>query len=200
MQQLHATSLPDVDEISAAHSQRVAQHLREKIAVAGGHISFAAFMHEALYAPGLGYYSAGATKLGADGDFTTAPESSALFGYVLARQCAPVIAELNATGAAAAILEFGAGSGKLAADILTRLRELDAMPKSYQILEVSADLQARQQAYLREAVPELAEKLCGLSGCGGASWCDHRQRGHRRHAGRALYSQAGFCRATLRCR
>lgn len=159
MQPPDLTSLPPPDAASAAHSRKVANYLREKIAAAGGCISFASYMHEALYASGLGYYSAGATKFGAAGDFTTAPEISKLFGYVLARQCAPVLAEVRDLHGAASLLEVGAGSGKLAADLLTRLETLGALPDSYQVLEVSADLRERQQAFLRNAAPGLADRV-----------------------------------------
>lgn len=159
MQHRHHNSLPQADAASAAHSLRVAGHLREKIAAAGGSISFATYMHEVLYAPGLGYYSAGATKFGGAGDFTTAPEVSSLFGYVLARQCVPVLAEVRAEHASAALLEIGAGSGKLAADLLRRLQSLDALPDDYLILEVSADLRERQAAYLQATVPGLAGRV-----------------------------------------
>jgi SAM-dependent MidA family methyltransferase len=162
MQLRQSISLQQPDAISAEHSRRVAAHVQQKIAAAGGCISFAAFMHEVLYAPGLGYYSAGATKLGAAGDFVTAPEISSLFGYVLARQCAPVLAELHGQQSSASLLEIGAGSGKLAADLLTRLASLDALPVAYQILEVSADLADRQAAYLRKTVPELAGRVTWL--------------------------------------
>lgn len=159
MQHQHASTLPEPDATSAAHSARVASHIREKIAAAGGCISFATFMHEALYAPGLGYYSAGATKFGDAGDFVTAPEVSSLFGYVLARQCAPALAEVRARFSTAHVLELGAGSGKLAADLLTRLESLGALPDEYWILEVSADLRERQEAYLQATTPELATRV-----------------------------------------
>jgi SAM-dependent MidA family methyltransferase len=115
-------------------------------------------MHEALYAPGLGYYSAGAAKFGAAGDFVTAPEVSPVFGHVLARQCAAAFDNI----ARPAILEFGAGSGKLAVDLLTRLADLNALPDSYRILEVSADLRERQHAFLREAVPQFMGRVSWL--------------------------------------
>lgn len=162
MQHSPPPTLPEVDSISAAHSLLVARHVRDKIAAAGGCISFAAFMHEVLYAPGLGYYSAGATKFGPDGDFTTAPEISSLFGHVLARQCVTVLAEVRENHGQASILEFGAGSGKLAADVLTRLSELESLPDSYRILEVSADLRERQEAYIKSAVPALASRVTWL--------------------------------------
>jgi SAM-dependent MidA family methyltransferase len=162
MQHLPQTTLPDVDSTSAAHSELVKRHVADRIAADGGCVSFAQYMHEVLYAPGLGYYSAGATKFGAAGDFTTAPETSSLFGYVLARQCVTVLAQTQSAARPASILEFGAGSGRLAADVLTRLNDLNALPDSYQILEVSADLRERQAAYLQEAVPELAAKVTWL--------------------------------------
>ena len=82
--------LPVPDAISAAHSDRVAAHIRSIIDRAGGSVPFSTFMQEALYAPGLGYYTAGTRKFGPDGDFVTAPEVSSLFGRVLARQVAQV--------------------------------------------------------------------------------------------------------------
>ena len=86
-------SLPRPDELSASHSERVPDFIRAKIEERGGSISFAEFMQHALYAPGLGYYAAGATKFGEAGDFVTAPEVSPVFGRVLARQCAEVKVE-----------------------------------------------------------------------------------------------------------
>jgi len=139
MQHDYAFSLPQPDAVSAAHSERCADYIRARISDAGGSISFAEFMHYALYAPGLGYYSAGARKFGADGDFVTAPEISPLFGRVVARQCAPVLRE----GGEVSLLEFGAGSGRLALDMLRALEALDALPAEYRILEVSADLRER---------------------------------------------------------
>jgi SAM-dependent MidA family methyltransferase len=124
MHQEQRLSLPEPDAESAAHSARVADFLREQIAAAGGQISFAEYMHHALYAPGLGYYSAGSAKFGPAGDFITAPEVSPVFGSVLARQCASVLSQMDS----AAILEFGAGSGRLAVDVLRKLADLDALP------------------------------------------------------------------------
>ena len=156
-QQIHP-ELPTPDTASQAHSDKVVAHIDGRIAAAGGQISFAEFMHEVLYAPGLGYYSAGATKFGAAGDFVTAPEVSPIFGAVLARQCAGVINELDAP----AILEFGAGSGRLAVDVLRKLAELDALPERYAIIEVSPDLRERQEQLLRREVPDLADRVTWL--------------------------------------
>lgn len=156
MQQQQLLSLPQPDAESAAHSMRVAEYVRHRIRDAGGQISFAEYMHHVLYAPELGYYSAGTTKFGAAGDFTTAPEVSSIFGHIVARQCAAVFAEIDSPS----ILEFGAGSGKLAADILLMLAKLDALPpRGYQILEVSADLRERQQSYLRSEAPDLVDSV-----------------------------------------
>jgi SAM-dependent MidA family methyltransferase len=130
------------------HSCLLAEEIRTRIADAGGWLPFDTFMELALYAPGLGYYSAGAVKLGAGGDFVTAPEVSQLFGQCLARQCAEVLAE---TGGG--ILELGAGTGVMAATLLEELARLDTLPDRYAILEVSADLAARQRDRL-DALPE----------------------------------------------
>ena len=85
------TTLPPLDADEQAHSQRVVEHIRAFMAANGGVIGFDAWMRLALYAPGLGYYSAGATKLGSAGDFVTAPEVSSLFSRCLARQAADVL-------------------------------------------------------------------------------------------------------------
>tara|TARA_R110002049_G_scaffold18884_8_gene71687 strand:+ start:4642 stop:5823 length:1182 start_codon:yes stop_codon:yes gene_type:complete len=150
-----ASGLPPPDAASAAHSARCAEFIRARIDAAGGSISFAEFMQHALYAPGLGYYAAGAEKFGAAGDFVTAPEVSPLFASVLARQCQQV---LDALGGGS-ILEFGAGSGRLAVGVLRKLEVLDALPEQYLILEVSADLQARQAQLLRAELPQLVERV-----------------------------------------
>ncbi len=159
MQYARHTDLPEPDEASARHSRRVFDYVADRIADGGGSISFAEYMHHALYTPGLGYYAAGTTKFGDAGDFVTAPEISGVFGRVVARQCAEVMAQLDR----GAILEFGAGSGKLAADVLTMLHELDALPERYRILEVSPDLCDRQQAFLQERVPQFTDRVEWLS-------------------------------------
>jgi SAM-dependent MidA family methyltransferase len=140
------------------HSLKLAELIRAHITDAGGWLSFDSFMELALYAPGLGYYSAGAVKLGAGGDFLTAPEMSRLFGQCLARQCAQVLA---VTGGG--VLEFGAGSGAMAATLLEALAALDALPERYSILEVSADLAARQRARLGELPQALRERVVWIT-------------------------------------
>jgi len=147
-------SLPTPGPEAAAHSQRLQQHIRDEIAQCGGWISFARYMELALYAPGLGYYAAGATKLGPAGDFTTAPERSGLFGRTIARQVAQVLAETGGD-----VLEVGAGSGKLACDLLSELAKLDALPEHYCILELSGELQARQRDRLAAQAPQWLERV-----------------------------------------
>ncbi len=147
-------SLPKPSPEAAAHSQRVQQRIRDEIATRGGWISFARYMELALYAPGLGYYAAGATKFGAAGDFTTAPERSHLFGRTLAQQVAQGLAQTGGT-----VLEIGAGSGKLACDVLLELQRLNALPAHYAILELSATLQARQREQISAQAPQLLERV-----------------------------------------
>jgi SAM-dependent MidA family methyltransferase len=140
------------------HVERVRELLAQQIAAAHGWISFERYMDLALYAPGLGYYSAGARKLGVGGDFTTAPEISGLFGACVAQQCTEVLRELQG----GSILEVGAGTGRLAVDVLTRLESLGCIPDRYFILEVSADLRERQRNLLLERLPRLAERVTWL--------------------------------------
>src|SRR5690348_1957801 len=111
---------------------------------------FARFMERCLYAPGLGYYSAGRLKFGAQGDFVTAPELGALFARCVARALAPA---LRACGEQAVFFELGGGSGAFARDCLLALQALDALPKQYWLLEPSADLRERQRDLLRETLP-----------------------------------------------
>src|SRR5690606_10065805 len=136
--------LPQPDVAARAHSDALARHLAERIhADADGFLPFEDWMACALYAPGMGYYAAGNLKFGSglpEGDFTTAPELTPLFGRSVARQ---VLQVLKACGSNT-ILEFGAGTGALAAAIIPALRAAGVEPR-YQILEVSADLRARQQ-------------------------------------------------------
>src|SRR4051812_993144 len=139
------------------HSRAATALIRERLVAAGGWLSFAEFMELALYAPGLGYYSAGAVKLGASGDFVTAPEISDLFSRCVARQCAEVLA-----AAGGDILELGAGTGRMAACVLQSLAELGVLPDKYAILEVSADLADRQRARLKELPQGLRDRVVWL--------------------------------------
>ncbi len=147
-------SLPAPSPEASAHSLTLVAAIAREIGAGGGWISFARFMEMALYQPGFGYYSAGARKFGAAGDFVTAPEMTAYFGRALARQVAQVMA-----ASAPHVLEVGAGSGRLAADLLLELERLDALPERYDILDLSADLRERQQATLAAAAPHLLARV-----------------------------------------
>ena len=156
------------DAAARAHSARLQALIREQVEAAGGAIPFWRFMELALYAPGLGYYSAGATKFGRAGDFVTAPELGPLFAEVVAGALAPVLGQV---GAQARMLEIGGGSGRFAADAIARLAALDAMPAQYAILEPSADLRERQRALLEERLaPALLERVRWLDGPPDESW------------------------------
>src|SRR5579872_1011338 len=109
-------SMPVLSADEERHSRALRALLAARIRSAGGYLSFEQFMEIALYAPGLGYYSAGSAKIGAAGDFVTAPEISALFSRCLAHQCAEVLAQTGGE-----ILELGAGTGRMAAVILETL-------------------------------------------------------------------------------
>jgi SAM-dependent MidA family methyltransferase len=135
--------LPAPDPAALEYSEKTAALIRLEIESAGGWIPFSRFMELALYAPGLGYYSAGMHKFGAAGDFVTAPEISVLFGQALAQQAAQVLGF-----SAGNILEIGPGSGRLAFDLLSELERLGRLPEHYYLLEVSADLRQRQQHLL----------------------------------------------------
>jgi SAM-dependent MidA family methyltransferase len=150
--------LPPLSPTERAHSHKVAARIREEIGAAGGWLSFERFMELALYAPGLGYYSAGSAKLGPGGDFVTAPEVSDLFGRCLARQCAAVL-----ESGGGEILELGAGTGRMAAALLAELAALGVLPERYAILEVSGDLAARQRERLSQLPRALAERLVWLT-------------------------------------
>ncbi len=140
--------MPDTDAL--AHSARLRAAIAAEMAAAGGAIPFSRYMELALYAPGLGYYSAGATKFGAAGDFITAPELGPLFARAVAGGIASVLAQLENGGD---VLELGGGSGAFAADALLALAARDALPRRYRILEPSADLRQRQQAHLVASLP-----------------------------------------------
>lgn len=152
-------NLPAASKIELEHESKLNSLIIDAIKSANGFISFAEFMKLALYAPGLGYYTAGKYKLGEAGDFITAPEISPLFGQCLAQQCADVLQAMQGAN----LLEAGAGSGKLAADILSRLEQLDCLPGHYFILEVSADLRQLQQQTLSNTLPHLIDRIHWLN-------------------------------------
>ena len=150
-------NLPQPSPDALEQSGRLVTRLRSLIDAQGGWISFATYMAEALYAPGLGYYSGGARKFGPGGDFITAPELTPLFGQALATQVQQIM-ELSAPH----IIEAGAGTGLLAADLLLELEHRGALPESYAILEVSGELRERQLDTLAAKAPHLASRVSWL--------------------------------------
>ncbi len=145
--------MPALEGAQLEQAAAVLEALRAYILECGGWIPFDKYLDLVLYAPGLGYYSAGAAKLGRAGDFTTAPEVSPMFGACIARQCACLTRE------GGEVLELGAGSGALAEAMLLRLQAAGALPERYLILEVSADLRDRQRARLSGLAPALYERV-----------------------------------------
>jgi len=158
--------LPDLTADERDHSARVAARLREEIEASGGWVPFSRFMDLALYAPGLGYYSAGARKFGAEGDFVTAPELTPVFARCLATQLAEVLGQVGD----GIVMEVGAGSGALAAELLATLAARDALPARYDILEVSADLRERQHAALAGRDAALLDRVRWLDAPPASSW------------------------------
>jgi SAM-dependent MidA family methyltransferase len=150
-------ALPEPDADASASSSRLLDHIAKEIEQAGGWIAFDRYMALALYTPGLGYYSGGARKFGAAGDFITAPELSPLFAQCLAAQVAQIMA-----ASAPRISEAGAGSGILAAELLAELERLGALPERYEILELSGELRARQRETIQARVPQLAARVAWL--------------------------------------
>lgn len=147
-------SLPEPSSDALEHSTRLVASIQAALADAGGWIPFSRYMELALYAPGLGYYSGGARKFGPGGDFITAPELTPLFGQALATQVEQVI-RLSAP----AIIEAGAGTGLLAADLLLELERRHCLPDDYAILEVSGELRGRQFDTLAEKAPHLVSRV-----------------------------------------
>lgn len=152
------------DALAHAHSQRVAQHILACIQQQGGRIPFSQFMQLALYAPGLGYYMAGQSRLGRGGDFVTAPLLSPLFGQTIAESLREPVQELGV------VFEIGAGTGELAVQLLQTWQQLGCLPKQYFILELSPDLQQRQQQYIQDKLPELTHCIHWLSSLPEAAW------------------------------
>ena len=155
MTETRVHTLPPPAPEAAAHSARLMDVIRAEIEAGSGSIGFARFMALALYAPGLGYYSAGTRKFGADGDFVTAPELSPLFARSLARQCREILQRV----ARGDILELGAGSGVMAADLLAEMEAQGALPEHYFILEISAELRQRQRMLLERRLPHLMPRI-----------------------------------------
>ena len=141
----------DALEISNALITLICQRLQ----ASDGWISFSDYMQLALYAPGLGYYAGGATKFGGAGDFVTAPELSPLFGACIANTAAHVLRHVEN----GRVMEFGAGTGVLAAEILMELERLNCLPASYDIVDLSPDLKQRQLTTLQSRVPHLLDRV-----------------------------------------
>ncbi len=151
---MRSSGLPPPSPDALASSARLSRLIAQRIAAAGGWVGFDTYMQWALYEPGLGYYSGGSRKFGAEGDFVTAPELGPLFGTCIAAQCAQWFAHVPRS-----ILEFGAGSGALAAQVLTALEVRGIGDVDYAIVELSGELRARQAATLAERVPHLAARV-----------------------------------------
>lgn len=166
MSTIPSPSLPEPAPEEQALSKHLTESIRTEIGAAGGAISFAHFMELALYTPRLGYYSAGQHKFGAAGDFVTAPELGPVFAQCLARQCAQILGVLGSGD----ILEAGAGSGALAADLLLELERLGQLPRNYLILEISNSLRARQEKILADKAPHLLERVRWLDRLPAAGW------------------------------
>jgi SAM-dependent MidA family methyltransferase len=143
-------TLPKPDADALAYSARLIRHIAAQIDSAGGWIGFDRFMELALYTPGMGYYSGGARKFGAAGDFVTAPELSPVFSQTIGAQVGQILAL-----SAPQIIEVGAGSGRLAADLLLELERRSTLPDSYSILDLSGELRARQRETIAERAPHL---------------------------------------------
>lgn len=152
---MNAPNLPELSPAEQSASDALVCLIADEIAQAGGSIPFPRFMELALYAPQYGYYTGGARKIGAAGDFVTAPLLSPLFGQTLARQLDPLLAQT-----AGNVYEFGAGTGALAAQLLNAL---SGSLKNYFIVELSPELAQRQHAYIAEHAPRFADRVHHLS-------------------------------------
>ncbi|MDY7539389.1 SAM-dependent methyltransferase [Undibacterium sp. 5I1] len=155
-------TLPAPGADAQAASEALQQHIIQQIDANAGWISFARYMELALYAPDLGYYSGGAAKLGKDGDFTTAPEMSALFGATLAQLAASLLAQTSAQ-----VMEFGAGTGRLAFDFLSECQAAGIAVERYFIVELSGELRARQEDLLKnfpqvQWLQQMPDAFCGV--------------------------------------
>ena len=156
--------LPIPNDKSTHHSLQLIQYIKNKIkssspSITHQQLSFAQYMHDCLYTPKLGYYTGGLDKIGTTGDFTTAPEHSEIFSYTLAQQISQIISNIKNP----VILELGAGSGKMATNILQELSKLNTLPLEYWILEPSIDLQDKQYKLIKKHHPNLIHKTKWLS-------------------------------------
>jgi SAM-dependent MidA family methyltransferase len=149
--------LPEPDTDAREHSARLCALIRAEIDRAGP-MPFQRYMELALYAPGLGYYAAGARKFGAHGDFVTAPELGSVFAMAVAAALAPTLRTFTQP----TVLELGAGSGALAVDLLAALEALGALPARYLILERSADLRQRQRERIEQQAPQHVDRVAWI--------------------------------------
>ncbi len=133
--------------------------IREAIKSNGGKLHFADYMQAALYTPGLGYYMQAQSPIGERGDFITAAEMSPVFANCLAKQCQQILAQLDQQN----LLEFGAGNGTLAAQLLVALEKFESLPEHYFVIEVSAELKRKQQATLQQLCPHLMTRVVWLT-------------------------------------
>ena len=151
--------IPSPSADALAHSQRLAGMIEVSIRAEHGGLAFDRFMEAALYAPGLGYYAAGARKFGSEGDFVTAPEIGSLFGQCVGQQVAGIFEELGH----GVLLEVGPGTGRLMVDVLEVLTILGALPDAVLLLETSPELRERQHALLRRRLPDYVARVTWLS-------------------------------------
>ncbi len=154
----NSAKLPEPDSAAKARSGQLTEQIKYSIVDNNGRISFSAFMQQALYTPVLGYYSNGLQKFGPSGDFITAPEVSPLFAQCLAGQVTEIFSQMDNP----CLLEFGAGSGVLAVELLSALEKHNALPEYYYILELSAALQQRQKRQVAEKIPHLSARVVWL--------------------------------------
>tara|TARA_B100000965_G_scaffold276616_1_gene234440 strand:+ start:1491 stop:2681 length:1191 start_codon:yes stop_codon:yes gene_type:complete len=150
--------IPNHDEQN--FSDLALSNIKKKIKSSGGKITFGEFMHHALYAPSLGYYSGKSRKFGESGDFITAPEETDILGRIIAKQCFTILKEIPD----ASLIEYGPGSGALAVSILRQLIQMDLKPRAYYMVDVSEDLRERQKKRILTELPEIYDSVFWISG------------------------------------
>lgn len=154
------TNLPTPSIAQISRSQKLSNIIYQKLAAHNNWLPFDDYMSTALYTPELGYYTnenSPFSMWATSGDFITAPLLTPLFGACLAYQAIEVFKRTNSFK----ILEIGAGTGRLAADILTKLTELH-IDVQYFILELSASLRAEQQATVTKITPKIISEVTWL--------------------------------------